>query len=82
MSFSNLKKSRKTNFSKLTEEIEKLNTTSKGSNGNNADNRFWKLTVDKAGNGHAVIRFLPAPEGEDIPWVRVWDHGFQGPGQG
>ena len=80
MSFSNLKKSRKTNFSKLTEEIEKLNTTSKGSNGNNADNRFWKLTVDKAGNGHAGIRFLSAPKGEDIPWVRVWDHGFQGPG--
>jgi hypothetical protein len=80
MSFANLKKARKSNFSKLTEEIEKLNTTNKNNNGNSADDRFWKLTVDKAGNGHAIIRFLPAPQGEDIPWVRVWDHGFQGPG--
>jgi hypothetical protein len=43
------------------------------------DDRFWKPTVDKAGNGYAVIRFLPAPQGEDLPWVRYWDHGFQGP---
>jgi hypothetical protein len=80
MSFANLKKARKLDFSKLTEEIEKLNTINKGNNGNSADDRLWKLTVDKAGNGHAVIRFLPAPKGEDIPWVRIWDHGFQGPG--
>ena len=45
-----------------------------------ADDRFWKPEVDKAGNGYAVIRFLPAPSGEDIPWVRVFDHGFQGVG--
>lgn len=43
------------------------------------DDRIWKPTVDKAGNGYAVIRFLPAPEGEDLPWVRYWDHGFKGP---
>ena len=80
MSFATLKKARKSDFSKLTEEIEKLNTTNKNNNGNSADERLWKLTVDKAGNGHAIIRFLPAPKGEDIPWVRIWDHGFQGPG--
>ena len=80
MSFAKLKKARKTDFSKLTNEIEKLNSTNKSSNGNGADERLWKLTVDKAGNGHAVLRFLPAPKGEDIPWVRIWDHGFQGPG--
>ena len=44
------------------------------------DNRFWKPEVDKSGNGYAIIRFLPAPAGEDVPFVRVWDHGFQGPG--
>ncbi len=44
-----------------------------------ADERFWKPTVDKAGNGYAVIRFLPAAEGEELPWVRYWDHGFKGP---
>jgi len=43
------------------------------------DDRFWKPTVDKAGNGQAVLRFLPAPAGEELPWVRVFDHGFQGP---
>jgi hypothetical protein len=43
------------------------------------DERMWKPDVDKAGNGYAVIRFLPAPQGEDLPWVRVWNHAFQGP---
>jgi len=43
------------------------------------DERLWKPNVDKAGNGYAVIRFLPAPEGEELPWVRVWNHAFQGP---
>lgn len=43
------------------------------------DERLWKPEVDKAGNGYAVIRFLPAPQGEELPWVRVWNHAFQGP---
>ncbi len=43
------------------------------------DERFWKPTVDKAGNGYAVIRFLPAPKSEELPWIRYWDHGFKGP---
>ena len=43
------------------------------------DERMWKPTIDKAGNGYAVIRFLPAAEGQDLPWVRYWDHGFKGP---
>lgn len=73
--FSALKKSRQSNFDKLTTELTKLNTPQ-----NSEDNRFWRPEVDKAGNGYAVIRFLPAPGGEDIPFVRVWDHGFQGPG--
>tara|TARA_B100000945_G_scaffold317587_1_gene320715 strand:- start:2710 stop:3603 length:894 start_codon:yes stop_codon:yes gene_type:complete len=78
MSFSDLKKqSRLGNLtSKLTKEIEKMNTN--GSN--SADERLWKLEVDKAGNGYAVIRFLPAPNGEELPWAKVWSHAFQGPG--
>ena len=78
MSFADLKKQSKLGSltSKLTKEIEKMNTT--GSN--NADDRLWKLEVDKAGNGYAVIRFLPAPEGEELPWAKVWSHAFQGPG--
>ena len=43
------------------------------------DERLWKPNVDKSGNGYAVIRFLPAIEGEEMPWVRVWNHAFQGP---
>jgi hypothetical protein len=43
------------------------------------EGKFWKPSRDKAGNGFAIIRFLPAPNGEDMPFVRLWDHGFQGP---
>ena len=43
------------------------------------DERIWKPTMDKTGNGYAVIRFLPAPDGEDLPWVKLWNHAFQGP---
>jgi len=76
MSFSNLKRN-KNQIDKLIQAAEKVGgSTEKKSYG---DDRFWKPTVDKAGNGYAVIRFLPAPEGEDLPWVRYWDHGFKGP---
>lgn len=75
-SFSNLKKSNDSD--RLRKELEK--TTQKT---NSADDRFWKPEVDKTGNGYAVLRFLPAPpaDGDDaLPWVRVFDHGFKGPG--
>jgi hypothetical protein len=78
MDFSSLKKNRQTVFDNLTSEMNKLNTPQQTNQSD--DTRFWKPTVDKAGNGYAVIRFLPAPEGEDVQFVRVWDHGFQGPG--
>ena len=79
MSFSDLKKQSRLGSltSKLTREIEKMNKTG-GSGG--ADERLWKLDVDKAGNGYAVIRFLPAPDGEELPWAKVYSHAFQGPG--
>ena len=44
------------------------------------DERFWQLELDKSGNGYAVLRFLPAANGEESPWIQYWDHGFQGPG--
>ena len=43
------------------------------------DERLWKPELDKSGNGYAVIRFLPAPEGEELPWIKLWKHAFQGP---
>ena len=76
--FASLKKSRGSSLNKLIQETEKLQTKSGGWGG--ADERIWKPEVDKAGNGYAVIRFLPEPSGEDLPYVRVFDHGFQGPG--
>lgn len=60
--------------------MAETNKLAKGTEKGGADDRFWKPEVDKAGNGYAVIRFLPAPSGEDIPWVRMFDHGFQGIG--
>ena len=75
-SFASLKKSRANNLSKLVSEGNKLSAGAKPS----GDDRYWKPTVDKAGNGYAVIRFLPEPKGEDLPWVRLFDHGFQGKG--
>jgi hypothetical protein len=77
--FSSLKRNRNS-FDKLTKAIESINTPAEGSKD---DDRFWQPEVDKAGNGMAIIRFLPAPaaDGDDaLPWVRVFNHGFQGPG--
>lgn len=76
MSFKDLKKKSK-DISKLTQEMEKLN---KGGAESYKDDRFWKPELDQASNGFAVIRFLPVVEGEDIPWARVFSHGFQGKG--
>ena len=79
MSFASLKKaaSAGSTLSKLTQEIEKINQPQQN---NSAAERFWKPELDKSGNGFAVIRFLPAPEGEDMPWAKVWSHAFKGPG--
>ena len=73
MSFEALKQNRDNAISKLV--AAGADTKEKKDYG---DDRMWKPTVDKAGNGYAVIRFLPAAEGEDLPWVRYWDHGFKG----
>ena len=59
---------------------KKLSSIAGNEKKSGADDRFWSATVDKAGNGYAVIRFLPAPPDEDFPFVRIFDHGFQGPG--
>ena len=77
MSFSSLKKSSSSSISSLTKELDKM--TTKGG-GKGPDERLWKPEVDKAGNGYAVIRFLPAPAKEDLPWAQVFSHAFQGPG--
>ena len=77
MSFNDLKKQSSLGSltAKLVKEVEKMSTTSNG-----ADERLWKPEMDKTGNGFAVIRFLPAPEGEELPWAKMYSHAFQGPG--
>ena len=77
MSFADLKKQSKLGSltQKLVKEVEKMNNA-----GSSGDDRLWKLDVDKSGNGYAVIRFLPAPDGEDLPFVKLYSHAFQGPG--
>ena len=77
MSFADLKKQSKLGSltAKLVKEVEKMNN-----NSGSSDDRVWKLDVDKSGNGYAVIRFLPAPNGEDLPFVKLYSHAFQGPG--
>ena len=76
--FAELRKSRAKDLEKLTEKVNKLNDKSSEKK-SYEDDRFWKPVVDKAGNGMAVIRFLPAAEGEDMPWVQLFSHSFQGP---
>lgn len=78
MSFADLKKQSKMGSltEKLIKQVEKLND-----NGSKEDERFWKPVMDKGGTGSAVIRFLPAPDGCDLPWVQVWSHAFQSNGK-
>ena len=74
-SFKEMKKNRMSNLQNLSKQVEKL-----AEKPSYEDDRIWKLERDKTGNGYAVIRFLPAAVNEDVPWVRIWTHGFKGPG--
>ena len=76
MDFNALKKNRSSSLDKLNAQLDKI-TTKSYSDPN--EGKFWKPTRDKAGNGFAIIRFLPPSQGEEMPFVRIWDHGFQGP---
>ena len=80
MDFESLKTS-SSGFDKLTKALEEnLNPEDSKNKNKYQDDRLWKPELDKTGNGYAVLRFLPATSGEDMPWVRVWSHAFQGPG--
>ena len=77
-SFANLKKRRTSDLEKLQSEIEKINKPQ--TNFSRDDDRFWKAELDKSGSGYAVIRFLPSLDDDKTAFVRVFNHGFQGPG--
>ena len=76
MSFADLKKNRSSDISRLVVQAQKVAGNNEKSY---ADDRLWQPQVDKAGNGYAVIRFLPSISSETTPWIRYWDHGFKGP---
>ena len=71
-----MKKRSVSSISELTAQADKINKKSESYK----DDRFWRPELDKSSNGYAVIRFLPAPGDEDLPWARLFSHGFQGPG--
>lgn len=74
LNFSDLK-NRGNDIDKLNEEAGKFKQT-----GFARDPRYWEPEIDKAGDGGAIIRFLPAPSGEEVPFVRLFSYGFKGPG--
>tara|TARA_A200000159_G_scaffold106483_1_gene99148 strand:- start:334 stop:1233 length:900 start_codon:yes stop_codon:yes gene_type:complete len=65
---------------KLRAAMETASPSDGGKKQSYSDDTMWKPELDKTGNGYAVVRFLPTPEGEEMPWVSYFDHGFQGPG--
>ena len=69
-----------TSLDKLRQAMESASPSSEGAKKSYQDDTMWKPELDKTGNGYAVVRFLPTPEGEEMPWVSYFDHGFQGPG--
>jgi len=78
MDIQTLRKMRNSDFGKIAGEFEKI-ANPQTETKSYADDRFWKLEGDKAGNGTATLRFLPRVEGDELPWVRLFSHGFQGP---
>ena len=75
MSFAEFKKRSQSSIDELTKKIEETNKKE-----SYKDDRFWRPELDKSSNGYAVIRFLPASDGEDLPWAKYYSHGFQGKG--
>lgn len=73
-----LRKMRNSDFSKISGEFDKI-ANPQTETKSYVDDRFWRLEGDKAGNGTATLRFLPRVEGDELPWVRMFNHGFQGP---
>ena len=77
MDLNTLRKMRNTDFGKIAQEFANISTP--GTTKSYQDDRIWKLEADKAGNASATIRFLPKTEGDELPWVKVFSHAFQGP---
>ena len=79
MDINTLRNMRNSDFGQITSAFDKIANPQSGENKSYKDDRFWRLEGDKAGNGTATIRFLPRVDGDELPWVRLFSHGFQGP---
>jgi len=77
MDINTLRASRNQDFGAIAKEFEKVANPQQSNS--YEDDRFWKMERDKAGNATAVIRFLPRVEGDELPWVKIFSHGFKGP---
>jgi hypothetical protein len=77
MDINTLRNMRNQDFGAISSAFEKASNPQQSNS--YEDDRFWKLEKDKAGNGTAVIRFLPRTEGDELPWVKIFSHGFKGP---
>jgi len=80
MDINTLRQSRNQDFSQISSAFESIANPGQQSKNNYEDDRIWKPTPDKAGNATATIRFLPKHPDDELPWVKVFSHGFQGPG--
>lgn len=78
MDIQSLRNMRSNDFGQISSAFDKIANPSSEKK-SYQDDRFWKIQGDKAGNGTATIRFLPRVEGDELPWVRIFSHGFQGP---
>jgi hypothetical protein len=77
MSLANLKAKTANTLQTLKQQAQQ-----KGQSQKAEDSRFWKPTFDKEkGTGSAIIRFLPAPDGEDLPAIKIFSHGFKANGK-
>ena len=79
MDIQSLRKMRNSDFGAITSAFDKVSNPQSSEKKSYTDDRFWRLEGDKAGNGTATLRFLPRVEGDELPWVRIFSHGFQGP---
>ena len=75
-SFSDYLKNRQSAMDNMVQSLQKdINKESRGGD----DDRIWKPKMGSDNTGYAVVRFLPGSDVSKTPWVRVYDHGFQGP---
>jgi len=78
MDINTLRSTRNNDFGKISSAFDTI-ANPQATTKSYVDERIWKPEADKAGNASATIRFLPKHPDDELPWVKVFSHGFQGP---